>query len=419
MADWKHVSSRLLGLFSWHPPKLYQLEDPDFYSICPPLAMVPRAYYDQHIDDALTLKTWEKVPSAQLASVADRGIHLPNPGLLPSAVFGTIDRHTTAVDAKPKEGRYLPLEENSVLEFPNDEESGEITVSDTVWSLVEDDIKSDLKESVAHFPCLATWQILAVSPESDLLPQDLGRVGLSSRFLHKKPGTVNFLVRSVSNSPPPDAITPWTISLHEDVSSDSVATGGVISGQRRSEGLRGSHTKPIAPGKTLATKRPEAKSVIPSAFRRPKTTGNNGTATAESLSQLASSDLANNCKNAWCRAVRGDMTIMDPPKRTKRRRVGEKTNDPREHEPDLALPLGLDGGSAYPSIPDKMCLQGSLITAGATGVAHTAILETITTDESVIAIGHRGAGTFRAGSILRRFSTNSHAVPPLEEEQQF
>ncbi|KAJ7689584.1 hypothetical protein B0H17DRAFT_1134917 [Mycena rosella] len=135
-----------------------------------------------------------EISPAQINSLSSAGVQLPDPDNgFPTSFERSVDElPITAIDAEAvakqldfvlvnwwtrgghsRVREYLALQENYGLEFLN--HSGDLVLDETLWEALDIDIKANVKEVARRFHALANWQILAPSPESDFLIQDLGR----------------------------------------------------------------------------------------------------------------------------------------------------------------------------------------------------------------------------------------------------
>ncbi|KAJ7173339.1 hypothetical protein C8R46DRAFT_1082510 [Mycena filopes] len=183
------------------------------------------------------------------------------------------------------------LDDGYVLCMP--EESGKLDLDEDDRELMDEPMIAKLTTLVDRHPNIGNWQILSVSPESNALLNDLGRVTESDAFPFKTCRTSGFPPRTSTRVLPADvSAPPWR--LPASGSEREPTNGSIPLTPRRSKRLSTS-TTPMAT-RTLST----ATRVKPAALRRPRDSSHvDVDVTPESSVQLA-----------WCRAVRSDSTVI-------------------------------------------------------------------------------------------------------------
>jgi hypothetical protein len=270
---YEQLQHELSLLFNYNPPPL--VADPKLASLCAKL-IPPPIFYDKHLDERLTLQRIVLLSSITTRlsdavekishSLEHRKIRLPlysTSGIFPterlraSNVFrkpiidaDSVSRayqKTTATYCmdiasmmllSPSASRWdtilnwiqttvsgprehYALEENYVLNLmymPGESSNSSRSISTSIWESIDSETRDQLPKIAQRFPVLAIWQIFAISPESEALINDMGRVALSERFSHEKCLTTGHVAALPPNlSYAPDATsTLWDVPLFSD-----------------------------------------------------------------------------------------------------------------------------------------------------------------------------------------------------------
>jgi hypothetical protein len=271
---YEQLQHELSLLFNYNPPPLVAASNSA--SLCPKLVPPPSIFYDKHLDERLTLQRIVLLPSITTRlsdavekishSLEHRKIRLPlydTSDTFPTERFRAyrifrkpiIDANSVAKAYQQTTARYCmdiasmmllspaasswdtilnwiqttmselsdhpALEENyalNVMYMPGESSNESVSISTSIWESIDSETRERLPQIAQRFPVLAVWQIFTISPESEALLNDMGRIALSDRFLHEKcltTGHVAVLPPNLSYAPDATS-TLWDVPLSSD-----------------------------------------------------------------------------------------------------------------------------------------------------------------------------------------------------------